>query len=67
MTQWLLWQWLLWLMVAVAMAVVGVNCAEGVDADATILSSVSMALAKTPSPPLPLIATSINDDCYCHH
>jgi hypothetical protein len=48
MTQWHWQQWRLWLMVAVAMAVLVVNCAAAVDAAAAISSLVLTAAAKTP-------------------
>jgi hypothetical protein len=66
MTQWHPQQWHLWPMVAVAMAVVIVNCAAAVDAAATIPSSGLMVAAKTPLHLLPLTTASIADDCYCH-
>ncbi len=65
MTQWHPRQWRLWPMVAAAMAVVIVNCAVAFDATATIPSLVLMAAAKMALLPLPLTATSIDDDYYC--
>jgi hypothetical protein len=67
MTQWHLRQWCLWPMVVVAMGVLVVNCALPIDAATSILSLVSMAAAKTPSPLPPLTATSMDNDCYCCH
>jgi hypothetical protein len=64
MTQWHWWQWLLLPMVAVAMAVVVLNCPMAVDAAATILSSALTVAAKTPLPPPPSNAASIGNDCY---
>jgi hypothetical protein len=54
-------------MVALAMAVVIVNCAAAVDAAATIPSLTLTAVAKMPSPLLPLTTASINNDCYHRH
>jgi hypothetical protein len=54
-------------MVAAAMVVFVVNCAGGVDATTTILSSVLLAVAMTPLPLPPSTVISIDDDCYCHH
>jgi hypothetical protein len=65
MTQWHLQWWCLWLMVAEAMAVVVVNCAEGIDATTTIPSLASTAVAKMQSPPPPLTTASIDNNCYC--
>jgi hypothetical protein len=58
-------QWFLWPTVVAAMVVVVDNCAEAVDAAATIPSLVLMAAAKTPSPPPPSTTASIEDNCYC--
>jgi hypothetical protein len=54
-------------MVAVAMAVILVNCAAAVDATATIPSSALTVAAKTPLPPPPLTVASIDNDCYHRH
>jgi hypothetical protein len=47
-------------LVVVAMAVLIVNCVAAVDATTTVLSSASMAAAKTPSLMPPLTAASID-------
>jgi hypothetical protein len=65
MMQWHLRQWHLGPMVAVVMVVDIVNFAAVADGAFTIPSLTSMAAAKMPSPPLPLTAASINDNCYC--
>ncbi len=59
-------QWPLRPMVAAAMAVIVVNCAGAVDAATTIPSMASTAVAKTPSPPLPLTMTAFAVIDYCH-
>jgi hypothetical protein len=52
-------------MVAAAMAVVIVNCAEAIGAATTIPSSVYTVLTKMPLLPPPSTAASIKEDCYC--
>jgi hypothetical protein len=66
MTQWHPQQWQLRPMVAAAMAFIVLNCAAMVDAATTFPSLASMAVAKTPLPPPPSTAASIDDNCYCH-
>jgi hypothetical protein len=51
-------------MMAALMVVFVVNCAVVVDAAATIPSLTLTAAAKTPTPPLPSTAASIDNDCY---
>ena len=63
-TGWHWQQWLLQPMVAVAMAVIVINCALVVDAAATILSLLWRVAAKTPLPLLPSTVAAVND--YCH-
>jgi hypothetical protein len=65
MMQWHWQQWLLRPMVAVAVAVVVLNCPAAVDAANIIPSLTLMVAAKTPLPPPPSAAASIGNDCYC--
>jgi hypothetical protein len=49
------------------MVVIVINYAAAVDAANTIPSPASMVAAKTPLPPPPSTAASIDHDCYCRH